>query len=358
MGETPLRLGILGLGAIGQMHVRCAIGCDDIQLIGVADVDEQLRQRATPWGVPVHADLAALLNAAPDAVVVATPTALHAEHAVACMERGIAVLVEKPIADTAAAAEVMCATAQRHGAVLLVGHQRRHDPVLQVARASIERGDIGRVVWAHASATWFKPDAYFDQSWRRQPGGGPVLINAIHDIDALRFLLGDVEEVQAMSSSTVRGHAVEDTAVLTLRFACGALATVTVSDCSVSPWNWDLSAREAAHYPAVDEDAVYLGGVEGSLALPSLTVWHHEGRKGWQEPLTRTRTMQRSHDPYLAQLQHLKAVIEARATPLCSGRDACTSLVTTLAALESARSRSPVSLSAFFAQQKGDTCRE
>ena len=75
-------------------------------------------------------------------------------------------------------------------------------------------------------ATWLKPDSYYEQAWRRQPGAGPVLINLIHDIDLLRFLIGEVDSVQAITSNAVRGFEVEDTAAVIMRFACGALATL------------------------------------------------------------------------------------------------------------------------------------
>jgi predicted dehydrogenase len=78
-----------------------------------------------------------------------------------------------------------------------------------------------------------KPDDYFNVAWRRERGGGPILINLVHDIDSLRFICGEIVEVQASTSNKVRGFGVEDTAALLLKFANGAIGTVTVSDATL-----------------------------------------------------------------------------------------------------------------------------
>ena len=75
-----------------------------------------------------------------------------------------------------------------------------------------------------------KPDEYFDVAWRLAKGGGPVFLNLIHDIDLFRYLLGEIVSVQAEESNAVRGHPVEDTAVILLRFASGALGSITAVD--------------------------------------------------------------------------------------------------------------------------------
>jgi predicted dehydrogenase len=163
-----------------------------------------------------------------------------------------------------------------------------------------------------------------------------VLINLIHDIDMLRFLLGEVESVQAMSSNAVRRHAVEDTAAAVLRFAGGALASMVVTDAAAAPWNWDLAAGEAAHYPQQPVDSHFICGTEGSLTLPQLTHWRYPGARGWHEPLTAERTALHRRDPYAEQLRHLRAVAEGREAPLCSGEDGLGTLRATLAVLDAA----------------------
>ncbi len=343
--SARLPIAVLGLGAIGRLHVQRALASDAVELVAVADPSPAAAEWARTAGLRHFADVHALLRERkPAAAIVATPNATHAEIGIACLEAGVPLLVEKPVADTLANARALCEAAERRGLPLLVGHHRRHHPQLRRAQQLIEQGAIGRPVCATALATWLKPPPYFDLAWRRQPGGGPVLINAIHDIDLLRCLLGHVVQVQATTSNAVRGFEVEDTAAVLLRFANGALATLTVTDTAVSPWNWDLAAGEAAHYPQQPIDSHFVSGTEGSLTLPRLDLWRYEGTRGWHEPLTRVATAPHRTDPYQEQLRHLRAVVEGTEAPRCSGREGLATLAAALAVHESARTGAPVSL--------------
>ena len=140
----------------------------------------------------------------PRGVVIATPNATHAR-AVHCLERGLAVLIEKPVADTLEDAQRICEASARTALPVLVGHQRRHNPIMRRAKEIIGAGQIGQPVCLTAMSTWLKPAEYFGTEWRRVKGGGPILISLIHDVDQLRFLFGDIETVQAMASNRVRG---------------------------------------------------------------------------------------------------------------------------------------------------------
>lgn len=336
---------VIGAGAIGKMHVDRILNHSDVSLAAIADPTDAARELAASAGVPWFADPLELVSTtSARAAIVATPNATHTAIGIACVERGLPVLVEKPIADTVADARRLCDAASAAKVPLLVGHHRRHNPILRRARELLAQGLLGRPVSATAMSTWLKPDDYFSLAWRRQAGGGPVLINMIHDIDLLRFLLGEVVSVQAQSSSAVRGFEVEDTASALLRFECGALATINVSDVAVTPWNWDLAAGEAAHYPKQDVDSIFLAGTDASLTLPQLQVWQYRGRRGWHEPLTVERTPLHRGDPYVEQLRHLRAVAEGRETPVCSGVDGLRTLQATLAVHEAARTGTTVQL--------------
>ncbi|UUZ62610.1 Gfo/Idh/MocA family oxidoreductase [Polaromonas sp. P1-6] len=211
--------------------------------------------------------------------IVATPNSTHADIGIACLDAGVPVLMEKPVAESVEQAQRLCERAEQLGIPLLVGHQRRHNPILQRARELIANGVLGRLVSATAMAVWFKPDSYFEPAWRREAGGGPVLINLVHDIDVLRFLLGDVVSVQATMSNEVRGFEVEDTAAVVLTFANGVIAAMSVSDAAVSPWNWDLAAGESAYFVQQDVNSYYFCGTHGSLALPRLEIWRYDGAR-------------------------------------------------------------------------------
>lgn len=343
---TRLPLAVVGAGLIGRTHIDRALARSDVELVGIADPSDDSRRLAESLNVRWFGDFDHVLETArPRAVIVATPNATHARIAVRCLERGAAVLVEKPVADTLADAKRICDASAATGLPAIVGHQRRHNPIMRRAKAIIVDGRLGRPVCVTAMSTWLKPDDYYDTRWRREKGGGPILINLIHDIDQLRFLFGDIESVQAMTSNAIRGFDVEDTAVVLLRFRNGALGTVTVSDTAAAPWTWDLSAGEAERFPRQDVDSHFLSGTEGSLTLPRLAFWHYRRARGWHEELTEERNALHDGDSYAEQLRHFVAVIDGSEAPVCSAADAMRSLEATLAVPIAASTGNPVTLS-------------
>jgi predicted dehydrogenase len=335
--SSPTRLSVIGAGTIGRTHIDRIRRHPDLDLAGIADPAPAAQALARDLGVPWFADHRQLLEKVrPLGAVVATPNATHIDVATDCLERGIAALVEKPVADTVAEAQRLVDQEARFRTPVLVGHHRRHNPINQRARALIAEGRLGRVVTATALALFFKPDNYFDVAWRRQAGGGPVLINLIHDIDMLRFLVGDIVSVQALDSRAVRGFEVEDTAVAVLRFANGALGTVSVSDATASPWCWDFCAAEQGQYPRQEVQSHFIAGTHGSLSLPDLALWNYRGERSWHAEFTREQTMVHVADPYTRQLAHFAAVAERRAAPLCTALDGLRTLQSTLAVHEAA----------------------
>jgi predicted dehydrogenase len=135
------------------------------------------------------------------------------------------------------------------------------------AREIVQDGRIGRLTAVTALWLLHKPTDYFQVAWRRETGGGPILINLIHDLDDLRFICGEIASVQAITSNGARGFAVEDTAAITLAFVNGALGTVTLSDAVAAPWSWEITSGEAPNYPQRPENCYLFAGTEGSLAV-------------------------------------------------------------------------------------------
>lgn len=327
-----------------MMHIERSLRSADVVLSAIVDphVDRQLVRRAAE-ATPVYVDLETMLDRHEvEAVIIATPNDSHVDLAVRAIGRGVTVLVEKPLSDSLEDGRRLCEASEAAGVPVLVGHHRRHNPVVQRARQLLDGGVLGRPVCATVLATWLKPDAYFEPQWRRQRGAGPILINLVHDIDLLRYFLGEVQSVQAMASRNIRQLEIEDTATVQLRFQCGALAALTVSDCAVSPWIWDLTAGEADHYPLQAADAMFLSGTEGSIALPSLSVWRYRDNRGWHEELTSERAAVHRGDPYMRQLAHLASVARREAQPICSGWDGWRTLQVVHSILQAAETGSTI----------------
>ncbi|MEL7093452.1 MAG: Gfo/Idh/MocA family oxidoreductase, partial [Pseudomonadota bacterium] len=244
---TAPAIAVFGAGLVGARHVAQAAA--QARLAAIVDPSPAARDLAAQHDVPWFANPAAYLDAhRPDGVVIATPNALHADHAVACLSRRIPCLIEKPIADTVAAATRIVDASAQHETPVLVGHHRRHNPIIARAKAIIDAGTLGDITAVTGQFWLYKPDDYFDATWRTQPGGGPTMINCIHDIDLMRHLVGDITDLQAMRSHARRGLAVEDTAAILIEFKNGALGTFSASDTVVSPWSWEFTAQENPAY--------------------------------------------------------------------------------------------------------------
>ncbi|WP_019995596.1 Gfo/Idh/MocA family protein [Aureimonas ureilytica] len=312
----------MGAGLIGRRHIQHILAEPAAELTAVVDPGDAGREIAARNGVPWHASLRDLLAAGrPDGVVVATPNQVHVENALEAVAAGVPVLVEKPIADDPVEGERLVAAAEAAGVPILVGHHRRHNPIMRAAREIVASGRLGRIVAVNALFWLYKPDDYFGPAWRREPGAGPVFLNLIHDVDNLRYLIGEIVAVHAVESNAVRGHAVEETSAIILQFASGALATVSVCDTVVAPWSWEMTTGENPAYPQADEACYLLAGTEGSLSLPKLEVWSNAGPRSWWEPLQRARLGVAPEDPLALQIRHFAAVIRGEEAPLVSGRE-------------------------------------
>lgn len=328
------RLAVLGAGLIGARHAGAISSSEDAELVALADQTEAGRRLASNLGARHYDDFVRLLEAeALDGVICALPNQMHRAAALAAIERGLPVLVEKPLADTLEAAEEIVRAGERAGVAVMVGHHRRFNPRVGTARRIIGSGALGRLV--AVSAVWAarKPEDYFSLAWRREEGGGPILINLIHDIDCLRHLCGEIVEVQAFTSSQVRRLPVEDTAVVALRFEGGALGTITLSDASPSPWGWEAGSADNPTIAASRQNCYRFLGTAASLDFPNLTLWRHaEGvAPSWSEPMHAQSVACANEEALPAQIGHFARVIRGEETPRISGRDGFATLAATLA---------------------------
>ncbi|RWB30274.1 Gfo/Idh/MocA family oxidoreductase [Mesorhizobium sp.] len=317
-----VKLAVLGAGLIGKRHIQHVLAEPSAQLSAVVDpslVGETIAKEASVKWFTSFADMVAADR--PDGIIVATPNQAHVQNGLEAVEAGVPALIEKPIADDIISGEKLIAAAEAKGVPLLAGHHRRHNPVMQKAKEVIESGKLGRVLVVNAMFWLFKPDDYFDISWRRERGAGPVFLNLIHDVDNLRYLFGDVAAVQARESNAVRGNAVEETAVILIEFKNGVLGTATVSDSVVAPWSWEMTTGEDPAYPRTEQSCYMIGGTHGSLAVPSLEVWRNPGKRSWWEPLDQKRIEVDGEDPLVLQIRQFCNVIRGDEPPLVSGRE-------------------------------------
>jgi predicted dehydrogenase len=323
---SKTRIAVAGAGLIGRSHINVVQASATVELTAVVDPSPQADAIARAAGVPLYRTLEDLLQQArPDGIVLATPNQLHVPQALQCIEAGVACLLEKPIAPTVAEAEALVTAADMRGARLLIGHHRAHSPIMAKACAVVQSGQLGRVVGVMGSATFFKPDHYFDDGpWRREVGGGPILINMIHEVHNLRMLCGEVTAVQAIKSHALRGFAVEDTVAISLQFASGALGSFLLSDVAASARSWEHTSQENKAYPTYeDEDCYVISGTDGTLSVPTmrLKTYPRAEDRSWWKPFEVGVVGMVREDPLKRQMEHFGAVVRGEVAPLVSARD-------------------------------------
>jgi predicted dehydrogenase len=336
-----LAIVVVGAGIIGRKHIDYVLRSPHWSLAGIAEPCDGGRDCANRLGVSWRATAAELLDdVKPDAALIATPNDTHRELALACLERGIPVMIEKPIAASSDDATAIAAAAQRSGVPVLVGHHRRHNPIVQCARSLLGKGLIGEITNVAVLYAGYKPPEYFKADWRSRLGGGPVLINLIHEIDMIRYLCGEIESIQAFTSNAIRRFEVEDTAAVLLRMVCGALVTLTLSDTAATPWSWDLAAAEIDLFPPqpAPVHTHFFCGSHGALALPTLERWSYRGVRNWYRPITRDVIAVERSDPFVEQLHHFYRVVRGEEVPRITAADGASTLRATLAVLDAARS--------------------
>jgi UDP-N-acetyl-2-amino-2-deoxyglucuronate dehydrogenase len=325
---APLRTGVIGVGTIGRAHVaRLLSGQAPAELVAVADADPQAAAAlAAEHGTEAAGSVAELL-ARPDveAVVIAVPSGLHAEVAVAALDAGKHVLLEKPIEVTVAAADAILAAQARSGRTLSIVSQRRFAPENQLIHRMIREGGLGRVTAATVEIALWRTQEYYDSgAWRGTwalDGGGALMNQGIHLVDLALWLLGDVEEVYAHAGLLAHERIeVEDTVTITARTRSGALLTFLATTTAYG----DLPIRMAVmgdggHVVTESERIVRLDTGDG-VGVPEL------------EPV----------DQQLAQLHDFVEAVRTGRDPLVTGREARAAVAFVEAVYESARTGRPV----------------
>src|SRR3954466_16216844 len=343
-----VRLAVAGAGLIGRRHVEEVDASPVATLAAIVDPGPVGPELAQKYGVPLHTSITELFAAGkPDGVILATPNQLHVDGGLECVAAGVPGIVGKPIGDTVEGATRLVEAGEQASVPVLTGHHRNYSPIMAKAREIIRSERLGPIVAVVGTALFYKPDDYFDENggWRRQAGGGPILLNLTPEVNNLLSLVGDIERVQATTSSSTRGFPVEDTSAMIFRFANGALGTFLLSDTAGSARSWEQTSQENPRHPTYgDEDAYHIAGTEGSLSVPTMRLKIFEGKRSWWEPFeTSTESLERS-DPLANQVKHFAAVIRGEAEPICSGRDGLKTLQVVDAVVEAARTGRPVNL--------------
>jgi predicted dehydrogenase len=319
---------VVGLGSIGRRHLA-----NLRQVVPEAEVTvlRHDRNAATPDDAAklIHRTVYCLEDAIeerPDCAIIASPAPFHTAVATALAERGVHLLVEKPLSNRLDGVDRLVGTCRRNGCVLLVGYVLRHHPALLAAHEAICRGDVGRVLSLRAEVGQYLPDWRPGSDYRqtvsaRKDLGGGALLELSHEIDYARWLAGEATSVFACAS-----HAsdleldVEDLAEIVLRFTNGAIGSIHVDMLQACPTR-----------------ICRVVGTEGTLVCDVIAAQlrlFDRQTKQWTDLLPQGATAR--NNLYLTEMRHFFDCIAGRAEPCVTGEDGKRTLQIALAAKDSA----------------------
>ncbi len=338
----PLRFAVVGCGRIAKNHFGAIDAhAGEVVLTDVCDVDPQALERAaSATGARPHATLGGLLAATDaDLVVLATPSGLHPNQAIAIAESGRDVMTEKPMATRWHDGVRMVEAFDRLGRRLFVVKQNRCNATLQMVRQAIAHKRFGRIYSVAINVFWTRPQSYYDSAaWRGtwEFDGGAFMNQASHYIDLLDWLIGPIESVQAYTATLARDIEVEDTGVMNVRWRSGALGTVNVTMLT---------------YPRNLEGSITILGEKGTVKVGGVAVnridhWAFDDRRPEDGQIEAASYDTQSvygfgHPLYY---RNVIEVLRGRAEPDTDGREGLRSLEVMTAAYLSARDGRRVSL--------------
>lgn len=317
-----MRIAIVGAGWMAEQHVDELRRRDDVDIVGVADVDAD-RARALAGGGEAFASWEELLGAVTaDALWVCTPPATHADIACGAFDRGMAVYLEKPIARDVADGRRIAAAAEATGAVCAVGYQWHAVELLPRVREALTGRPVGFVLGKNIGATKVRP--WFVQ---QEQGGGNILERASHHIDLVRLLAGEVDAVQVGTSSVPLGGRpretgdIEDALTVVLHLRSGGMATILVVWLREGlPTSYGLEIAADGAYLRLDLDPTFtLDGVVDGAPIHAVA-----GAPALRSSIDRFLAAARAGDPSLvpctpADALRTLAVARAAEAALASG---------------------------------------
>lgn len=327
-----LKIGVLGLNH-GYALARATRACSAVELVGVCTRNPgHHRAEADQLQAPIFGDLDSMLSALDlDGVAIAVPTDRLVPLTKRCLERGISVLVEKPVGVSLSEVLELKVAAAGTSARVVVGYYRRLARQVVALKNLLSAGTIGEVLGVSCKLVVKKPESYF-RGWKvsRSRGGGCLMINAIHDVDTLQHLLGPIEAVTAMQSTMGADDDVEHLMVVNMKFRGGKLGTAIFSDLIPSPYCYDNTVAAVSKFPQYSVDSHHFFGTSGSLAFPSFTV--HSSRAAtdsWYDLMIASTVSDANNtidDPIAREIEYFARVLREEAQPHATIDDAIQNL--------------------------------
>jgi len=339
--NRKIRIAIVGCGRIAKNHFgSLEKHTDDLELVAVCDNNaETLKAHQDQYKVKGYLRMEQMLEQEElDIVALCTPSGVHPDQAVLAAKYGVNVMTEKPMATRWQDGVRMVRACDEAGVRLFVVKQNRRNTTLQLLKRAVEEKRFGKINMVHLNVFWTRPQAYYDQAkWRGtwEFDGGAFMNQASHYVDLLDWLIGPIDKVQSMMSTT-RDIEVEDTGILNVKWRNGALGSMSVTMLTY-PKNLEGSITILG-----EKGTVRVGGV----AVNDIQIWDFDETKDYDEQIQQVNYETTSvygfgHPLYY---KNVVDVMRGNAEPETDGREGLKSLEVLIAAYQSARDGKTISL--------------
>ena len=334
MSET-LRFGMVGAGMISAYHIESLQATPAVEVVAVCDqIPEAASKRAETSGVgKSYSDLGEMISKESlDAIAIGTPSGAHHEVAMPALEAGLHVICEKPLDVTGPKMTEMIEKARAMDLRLGVCYQMRFNPVYDAAKKAVDAGALGDLYIAEITVTYFRDIAYYESgAWRGTialDGGGATMNQGSHGVDLFHWLVGDVEEVCAVSRTAARPIEVEDVNHALLKLKCGAQGTLSATTLSYPGWGTRINLYGSKGTICVEEGAIKEWTfIEDGPPRPEVAAWASGAGKATGIDTTGHKILMKDF---------AEAIREGR-DPAIPGHDARKSVDIILATYESSR---------------------
>ena len=322
-----MKILIIGCGSIGQRHLRNLKVLTTGEIIAHRTRKKSIKELEDKYHIKTYSNLTEALNQSPDAVLVTNPTSLHIQSALSAAKQGCHIFIEKPISNTLDGIDELIDIVHKKNLVVLVGCNLRFHPCLQFIKKLLDEKRIGKVVSARVQMGQYLPDWHPWEDYRtmysaHQSLGGGIILDMVHELDYISWLLGDVTKVFSFSDKlSDLDIDTEDVAEILLRFESGAIAEVHL----------DYIQR----YPSRSCEII---GDEGSIVwnLNEGTVKVYTSEKNEWKLFEQPKSYD-MNQTYIDEIVHFISCIEGKEKPLISITDGLEVLKIALAAKESAK---------------------
>lgn len=260
--DKKIRFAVLGLGHIGTRHADMVAANAECDLVGVIDINPSLLDKvATMYSVPFYGSLEEFLRsgAPADVVCISTPNGLHAEQAIACLQAGLHVVIEKPMALVTADCNAILTAAEQNGRKVFGVMQNRYSPPMQWLKGLVNQGTLGDIYMVDVHCYWNRDARYYTgATWHgtARLDGGTLFTQFSHYVDLLYWLFGDVDNISARFANN--NHAgmteFEDSASVSFNFISGGMGSLNYS---TSAWDKNM---ESTMVVVAQHGTVKIGG--------------------------------------------------------------------------------------------------